>query len=828
MNYEHALKAAWNGKAVLFYGSGFSRGAISIDGSDFPTGTSLAKRLCRESNIKENPDLRTAATRYIKRKDPQALVDLLCKIFTVKSVTDSQQMVAQVPWKSIFTTNYDGVMERSAANCGKVLRPIELTDNPRNYYDDSSYVLHINGYIDSLTQDSLFNSFKLTSTSYLTEKFKESPWSAVFTRQIQAAHAVFFIGYSLYDLEIQEILFADKTLKDKTFFIEYPGLDDEEVELSDLNDFGTLLPIGVDKFSADLFDAKKDLADENAQTILTGFIEQNVPSGFENPARRDADVFDLLIQGRVNEKLLWADSCSRNAASEYVFLRDAIDETLSIADNIENIVVTSDLGNGKTLFATQIGQLYLARGYRVFWLLDESLDCYDDIASICAMNLPVLIVVENYARKTEIIQHFNIKRRQGLMLLLTERSVVHENTEEELYYSKKIIDVNRTREIDLNKLSNDDIKRAAAYFEKYGLWGEKAGLSESQKINYIVSKCSSELHGLLLGILESGHIQESFKSLFASITSDNKNIKTIVTAFVLKMLGVSDPTPHTIAAMSQETAIFQPAFRLNGNIKQLFNSRRGSIAPKSSVLAEFSLQNFSNIATLVSALVEIAKSTRMKAVGDEIYWKYYRELASFKNIQKMLPEKGKRESLIKFYEGLREIELERKNPHFWLQYAIARLTFPDAENLSHVKTYLDTALALASKKERYTTTDIETQYARYHLEYANNTPLDSNAAFEQFKLASAILTRITSIETFKKEPYRPARLYEVFFKKYAASFSEIEIDYIKTAISELLENSRRLPPRIYSDKGVQAALDVLRSVQTLVQRQMHKIAMASR
>lgn len=521
---------------------------------------------------------------------------------------------------------------------------------------------------------------------------------------------------------------------------------------------------------------------------------------------------------------MWTDSCTKKTLSEYVFFRDSLNETLSISEDIQNIVITSDLGNGKTLFATQIGQLYLSRGYRVFWLLDESLDCYDDVVSICQMNIPTLIVIENYGRKIDLINHISIKRRHGLILLLTERTVIHENIEEELYYSKRLIDVNLTREVDLNKLTIDDINRAVAYLEKYGLWGDKAGLNDRQKTAFIESNCNSELHGLLLGILNSSHIQQNFKSLFSSITTDNKNIKTIITAFVLKMLGVSDPAPHTIAAMSQETAIFQPAFRLNGEIRQLFNSYRGSIAPKSSVLAEFSLQNFLNTSTLVGALVQIAKSTREKAVGDEMYWKYYRELASFKNIQKMLPEKGKRESLIRFYEGLREIELERKNPHFWLQYAIARLTFPDAENLSHVKTYLDTALALASKKERYTTTDIETQYARYHLEYANNTSLEPLAAFDQFKLAHSILSRITTIEKFKKEPYRPARLYEVFFRKHGDRFNENELNFVKNSVAELLENARHLPIRISNDKGVQAALGVLKSVQTLVQRQLNKIA----
>lgn len=258
MNYTDALTAAWNGKAVLFLGSGFSTGAESIDGEPFPTGSALARFLCHRAGIKETSDLRQASSRYVKKLSDEALVDLLTSIFSAKTTSASQKQIVQIPWKGIYTTNYDNILERASADMGKKLRPVELTDNPRNYKDNSSCVLHINGFIDSLTPEALQGSFKLTSASYLTEKFRESPWSTIFTRQIMSAHAVFFVGYSLYDLEIQEILNSDNTLKDKTFFIEFPGLDEEDIELSDLNDFGTLHPIGVEQFALDLSAAKVD------------------------------------------------------------------------------------------------------------------------------------------------------------------------------------------------------------------------------------------------------------------------------------------------------------------------------------------------------------------------------------------------------------------------------------------------------------------------------------------------------------------------------------------------------------------------------------------
>jgi len=820
VDYKSALKSVWKGKAVLFVGSGFSQGAQSIDSSDFPTGSALARLLCFQAGIKETSDLRQASSRYVKKLGQDPLIELLTNIFSAKSTSDAQKFISSAPWKGIYTTNYDNILERAAADSGKKLRPVELIDSPRHYKDNTNCVLHINGFIDSLTPETLNASFKLTSASYLTEKFKESPWSTIFSRQILSAHAVFFIGYSLYDLEIQEILYSDSSLREKTYFIEYPGLDSEDIELSDLNDFGSLLAIGTEQFSRDLLNAKSDDTVGSAEILVTGFREQITPDLSTEVVHRDADVFDLLLQGRLDEKYMWSREVGK---SEYLFKRDAFQITDLNQEKIENYVVTSDLGNGKTVFAAQLAHEALKSGKRVFWLLDEDYDCYDDIESLCLLKEPLLIVIENFSRKMHLVEHFSLKRSDKIILVLTERSTIFEHIEEELYFSRKIISISKTLEIDLNKLSSNDVISVASYLEKYGLWGERARLSERQKYAFITDSCNNELHGVLLGILNSSQIRHKFSSLLDVCSAGHIHSKTIISAFVLKMLGISDPAPHTIAALSGSSAIFEPKFRTNSAVRQLFNTTRGTISPKSSVLAEFSLQNYSDTHALVNILISIANAVRNKAFGSEMYWKLYRDLASFKYIQRMLPEKGKRESLIAFYEGLKEVTVERENPHFWLQYAIARLTFPDPESLEKAKIYLETALGLAGKKMNYTVTDIETQYARYHLEYANNTELPADLAYTEFALAHQKLLMITSREKHKREPFRPIRLYEPFFKKYGNSLAMAKVQAVRDAAEEILQHIRFLPYRLANEKNVRAADAALKIVKSSAQTRINSL-----
>lgn len=815
MGYARAVATARNGKAILFTGAGFSTGAVSLDGKPFPTGRVLARELCADAGVPTSEDLKQASARYLKTRSSAELIERLQTTFTVKSVEDSHRAIALIPWKTVYTTNYDNVLERAASEGGKKFVPITLDRDPREFRKAKDTVLHINGYIDSLNVSSLSSSFKLTNTSYLTQQFRESVWSEVFIREIQAAQAVFFVGYSLYDIDIQEILFADEALRQKTFFIQPSDIDPEELKYSELNDFGTIMPIGLEKFVADLQNVDPLSISTDNSLILTGF-EEVLFDGREPLKVRDTDVFSLLLKGEVSNEML-LDQVSSGTPTNYTFAREIVTR---FEENIEgniNFLAIGDLGNGKTILLRTLSAKLLFKGCRVFWLKDESYDCFDELEQILALDTPVVLVFDNYTRKMKLIAHANQKRNNAAIFLLSARTQAHEVSEEELYYANVRLDLKKTVELDVNKLSPDDLDELSRYFETYGLWGTKANLHQDRKIRYLKHDCNSEIHGALLGLLGSPQIQSRFSSLFEEIQNSKQLTRTVIAAFTLNMLGFSQPTLHMIAALSNDRSIFSPLFKANTSTNQLFNNERGIMTPKSSVLAEYALKNFPDISLLVDSLIEICRATRKKAEASELYWDIYRELASFRNIQRMLPEAGKRDSLIRFYEGLRTIDIERKNPHFWLQYAIARLTFPDAPNLEQTKQYLETALSLAKTRKGYTTNDIETQYARYYLEHSINIVSAGSVGYDEFMLAHGMLAKITREERYKREPFRPARLYEPLYKKFEKSFSDERKNGFLVAVETILENIKRLPPKTAEDKTVLATRVSLENVKRAIQ-----------
>lgn len=821
MNYERALISAADGKAIIFAGAGFSLGATSVNDLDFPAGRDLAKVLCDDAKVPATDDLKVAASRYLKKpKAPEELIALLKRTFSVKIIEEQHEVISNVPWKAIYTTNYDDVIELGAKKRGKNLTPLTLADQPKNHRDSSGSVIHINGYVDRLDESTLLTEFKLTNTSYLTAQFRESEWCDLFLHQIRSAQAIFFVGYSLYDIDIQEILYADHNLREKTFFIQREGMTEEEIYYSDLGEFGTILPIGTIKFARDLASVDPLAVSTDKSLVLIEIEEIVLPA--EKMQSTAEDVFSLLLRGESNADLISSQIVS-GAKNEYIFERDGL---MRVDDSTKNYVVIGDLGNGKTMLLRAMCASLMTQGKRCFWIKDESYNCEDEIDAVLNLKESAVIVFDNYSKKMELLSYVNMKRRADTIILLSARTLLHKNCQEDLYYKKIRIDVKATCEIDCNKLSGQELSNLTEYFSKYGLWGDKAAEHRDKRIRHVQRVCNSELHGVLLDLLSSPEIKSRFSTLFSEFAGAKPIVKTLIATFCLNLLNITHPDAHMIAAVTGDGTIFSPAFKANFVLRHFFNSDRDIVTPKSAALAEFCMKNFPDPILLVDCLVEICMVTRKKADTEKklhlsrFYWDLYRDMASFSSVKRMLPEDAKRELLIRFYEGLRKIDLERDNPLFWLQYAMARMNQPKEGDLEQAATYLRTALALARGRKGFTTVDIETQQARLYIEYALHTATTAKEAYEYFAEADSRLAKITKDEIYKTEPYRPMHNYEQLYAKFGEQFSERESRGMYDSLSYILQNIIRLPARIADEQVILTSRRILREICLKLERKL--------
>jgi hypothetical protein len=125
MDLDQAIKHALNGDALLFLGSGFSIGAKPTVGDSFLSGRQLAKHLYQLAGDETDDDqLNYAADAYEAEHGPDALLAVIKRICTASEVSEFHKKIPSVPWKAIFTTNYDDILERAYEDTGKKLHPI--------------------------------------------------------------------------------------------------------------------------------------------------------------------------------------------------------------------------------------------------------------------------------------------------------------------------------------------------------------------------------------------------------------------------------------------------------------------------------------------------------------------------------------------------------------------------------------------------------------------------------------------------------------------------------------------------------------------------------
>ena len=209
MLLEDAIKNALDGNAILFLGSGASYGAKNSNNEILVTGEELAKRIYPDCT-----DLQQAVELYIDEKNASGsdgeldLIDFLKNQFWVKEITESQKGISGIPWKRIYTTNYDNVVERAYFSAGKNIRSLTILDNPKTVLSmNENICFHINGSIQNLTKAELNTSFKLSDYSYNTNLFVNDQWGNLFKLDLKTYSTIIFIGFSMkYDLDIKRIV----------------------------------------------------------------------------------------------------------------------------------------------------------------------------------------------------------------------------------------------------------------------------------------------------------------------------------------------------------------------------------------------------------------------------------------------------------------------------------------------------------------------------------------------------------------------------------------------------------------------------------------------
>jgi tetratricopeptide (TPR) repeat protein len=164
------------------------------------------------------------------------------------------------------------------------------------------------------------------------------------------------------------------------------------------------------------------------------------------------------------------------------------------------------------------------------------------------------------------------------------------------------------------------------------------------------------------------------------------------------------------------------------------------------VIASAVLSGVNSATTITEIVAECVMRGEEKRQADSYLGTISKELMRFANIERLLPEKGKRAALQNLYEEIKTVPSIRENPHYWLQYAMARLSLGE---LQVARYYFEQSYSFAKKMPGYDTFQIDNHFCRLLLREAENTT-DCDEAFKAVDEA---------LQTLKKQVLRENRHY---------------------------------------------------------------------
>lgn len=779
MTFENAIEKALTGNCLLFTGSGFGFGATNIKDKDLLLGAGLTNLLYEKCNITDHDnDLKSASELFLDEIGEYELIDLLKNEFTVKTITDSQSLIGTLPWKRIYTTNYDNILESSYNKAGKLLTPISLKENIDQYKDFRKLCVHLNGSINNLTPYSLNREFKLTNTSYLTTDFIQSQWVDLFRGDLHTCDAIFFIGFSTSsDLDISRIIAEKATsIKEKCFFIVSPN--ESDLNIKKLLKFGQPFKLGLDGFANKVKETKETFSPpEEITYIFKSFEEVQIPSKILT--LRDQDFHDLMLMGNINLSLTH-QSLINPQKFPYFIKRTEIDLIFEkINEGQIDFVVHSGFGNGKSCFLLGTALVAIEKGFKVF-KFDQYYDVTNpEVERICNLVGRNLILIDNYSNHFELLEAIQRFRKKNTILLLAERSIINDTIYDAL--EDKIGDTYTT--FNLNHLKYEETLTFSELLNSYGLWGNFAGLSSEAKRRKITDEFGSTIRLTLLDVLKSPDIQSRLTNLIDPLKGNMPFYHASLLIISSNIFGFNLSLEELIYILEEEL-LNNPKFYNNPQLNELIDFNERKIKLNSSILAEGILHSNKYHHDLIPLLVSVVKKLNVSRFNRN-HSNILKSIVSHSRLQKLFNTREHndfRKLVIQFFEEVKNLDYCKSSPFFWLQYAMARLEIRDYPVADQ---FFKTAYSFAGKREKFDTFQLDNHYSRFLLENEIYNG-DVESCMLQFLKAHKILANRSDQNKHRHYPFKVARNYSRFYDHYFSKISPQDKKVFLVSCQEIL------------------------------------------
>ncbi|WP_026440807.1 SIR2 family protein [Acidocella facilis] len=729
-------------------------------------------------------DLDTAAEEFRNVHDDEATIIALHSNFRTKTYTDDQATIVTQPWRRIYTTNYDDVIETICSDNRKPITTHGVNDPVGQPMPGTTQLLHIYGNIGRASAREFATTFLLTERQRDNSPFLTSPWMRAFHNDILAASSLIFVGFSLTDIDIRRLLgLLPPDALQKIHFVNHPST--KKPILTRMSRFGTPHPIGLSALASHL-GMKRSGAPVKSDTVLPVAMHEIFFTPQVTASISARDIEQLFVSGSTNiDKLSQADISAKPGAYTISRSRNAYARAGNNASGSMPILVYGDIGNGKTIFADQIGYQYAQKNYRVFKFQREPDNVGDVLAYLQGLDEPALLIFDDVMRFPKLPTAILEMRKSNLVILATVRTSFRDTSASAV--KSRLANVTSI-EIDLDSPLREEAVRIVEYLTSNGLLGKYSDFSNSEKLQFVERTCGGQLRDIVLSLFETGVLHARVEELLVNIQKLDKSARDlIIFSAVLTEAGYQDLSEiWLLSQLLDYSGAFEElrASLLKNELGSLVRIDEGDLSIRSPALAEFILKRVFNLETILDVVKRGLTSVDNHFASEDDLVKMAKGLLKFSVYGRII--KSNRENAIveKFYDDCRLFSFAVDDPLFWVQRSICTM---NANEFDISFRFIETAYGLAARRMNWDTYQIDNHKARVLLTQSRETGVSADGSRERdaISLLQSVLTRKND------DLYHPLsvmRIYAEIVDKYLHTLTAAQKPPLKQSIETAIRS----------------------------------------
>ena len=192
----------------------------------------------------------------------------------------------------------------------------------------------------------------------------------------------------------------------------------------------------------------------------------------------------------------------------------------------------------------------------------------------------------------------------------------------------------------------------------------------------------------------------------------------------------------------------------------------------------------------------MARAADRNAWNNSIYFTLLISLTKFNNLMHVFADKDRKKAFMLYYESIKNLRNTKKNPLFWLQYAMACTVFEEFERADK---YFSTAYSLAEAHD-FNAYQIDNHYARFLLMRSIRSK-DRDNCMKSFRDARKLIFEQIQTERLHY-PFRVATNIAEFYDTFASSLSGAEREEVARAAQYILTKIATLPKELQEQRYV--------------------------